>query len=64
MAWFDLTHWLSIPSILIKIIFRRWVLFNSSELKLQFGKKLVRRILANDKPPHAFQLFICRKTAS
>lgn len=64
MAWFDLTHWLSIPSILIKIIFRRWVLFNSSELKLRFGKKLVRRILTNDKPPHAFQLFICRKTAS
>lgn len=64
MAWFDLTHWLSIPSILTKIIFHRWVLLNSSELKLRFGEKLVRRILANDKPPHAFQLFICRKIAS
>lgn len=64
MGWFDLTHWLSIPSILTKIIFRRWVLFNSSELKVKFGEKLVRRILTNDKPPHAFQFFVCRKTAA
>lgn len=64
MTWFDLTHWLSIPSILTKIIFHRWVLFNSSKLKIKFGEKLVRQILKNDRPPHAFQFFICRKTAS
>lgn len=61
MAWFDLTHWLSIPSILTKIIFHRWVLFSSSNLKVKFGKKLVRLILKNDKPPHSFQLFVCQK---
>lgn len=64
MAWFDLTHWLSIPAILTKIIFHRWVLFNSSDIKAKFGEKLVRRILKNDKPPHAFQFFICRKIAA
>lgn len=64
MAWFDLTHWLSIPSILTKIIFHRWVLFNSSDIKAKLGEKLVRRILTNDKPPHAFQFFICRKISA
>ena len=64
MAWFDLTHWLSIPSILTKIIFHRWVLLNSSKLKIKFGEKLIRRILTNDRPPHAFQFFVCRKISA
>jgi SAM-dependent methyltransferase len=63
MAWFDLTHWLSIPSILTKIIFRRWVLFSSSNLKVKFGEKLIRQILIDDKPPHSFQFFTCLKTS-
>lgn len=64
MAWFDLAHWLSIPSILTKIIFHRWVLFNSSGFKVKFGEKLIRLILTNDKPPHSFQFFACRKIAA
>lgn len=64
MAWFDLTHWLSIPSIMTKIIFHRWVLFNSLKFKIKFGEKLVSRILKNDKPPHAFQFFVCRKISA
>jgi SAM-dependent methyltransferase len=64
MAWFDLTHWLSIPSILTKFIFHRWVLFNSSTVKLKLQKLLVKQILKIDPPPHAFQFFVCRKTSA
>ena len=64
MAWFDLTHWLSIPSIMTKIIFGRWVLFNSSGFKFKIEELLAERILRNDPAPHAFQFFTCRKTSA
>ena len=64
MAWFDLTHWLSIPSIMTKFIFHRWVLFNTLTVKLKLQKLLVRQILKTDRPPHAFQFFTCRKTSA
>ena len=61
MAWFDLTHWLSISSIITKFVFRRWVLFNSLAVKLKLQKLLIKKILKVDPQPHAFQLFVCRK---
>ena len=64
MAWFDLTHWLSIPSILTKFIFHRWVFFNSFTIKLKLQKLLVKQILKTDLSPHAFQFFVCRKTSA
>ncbi len=61
MVWFDLTHWLSIPSIMTKFVFHRWVIFNSLAIKLKLQKLLVKQILKTDPPPHAFQFFACRK---
>jgi len=61
MAWFDLTHWLSISSIMTKFIFHRWVLFNNLTVKLKLQKLLVGQILKTDPPLHAFQFFVCRE---
>lgn len=62
MGIFDLTHWLSIPSILTKLLLGRWVLFNNSPMKNRLLNKLRIWSLRPDSQFRAFQFFACLKT--
>lgn len=61
LAIFDLTHWLSLPAIITKLLTDRWIAFPNSILKFRLLKKLRRWSLAGPLTPGAFQFFACRK---
>lgn len=64
-ACFDLTHWLSIPSILTKLIFGRWILLNQSTVKQQILYRLREWCLKNEdsNAQGAFQFFAVRRNS-
>lgn len=61
---FDLTHWLSIPSIITKLFTGRWAAFPEFSIKLKLLKRLRRWSLTGPQTPGAFQFFACRKIRS
>lgn len=62
LAIFDLSHWLSVPSIITKLLIDRWTAFPKSVFKFHLLKKIRDWSLAGPQTPGAFQFFACRKT--
>ncbi len=62
--YFDISHWMSVPSILTKICLGRWILFPNLSIKNKLLLRLRQHIIEEPSFPGAFQFFICRKTRS
>lgn len=61
LAIFDLSHWLSIPSIATKVLTDRWIAFPELRLKLHVLKKLREWSFSGQETSGAFQFFAFRK---
>lgn len=62
MVCFDLAHWLSLPSILTKLLLKRWVLFENLEVKVRLLNRLRRWCVEGEGRRGGIQFFVVRKT--